>query len=184
MNTERRSNVHEIKFFNNCRRRDEEIMSEILIQARNFIYVDIQREINLAYASESKYKKPLIKHLIGHTGGGNFLAALGLLAYTEFAGKLKYNCKKENGESWASENFNRFFDELGIEYNNFRNTHDVYNIFRCGLAHEYYVKKSCTIFMIKGEEKCGIGRLDGRYYFVVERYFEDFKCAFDRLLDH
>jgi hypothetical protein len=36
--------------------------------------------------------------------------------------------------------------------------------------------------MLKGEEDCGIGKAeDGTYWFVVERYFEDFMIAADRL---
>ena len=151
-----------------------------ILKAREFIYSDIQREINLAYATEEHHKKQLLKDLIGHTGGGNFLAALGLLAYTEFAGKLKYDCRNDRDKSAASQNFNRFFDDLGEEYRKFRESHDVYGIFRCGLAHEYFVKESCIIAIIKGPESRGVGQgKNGQYYFVVERYFEDFKRAFD-----
>lgn len=44
------------------------------------------------------------------------MAALALLSYTEFGGKLKFGCKKKGGADHASENFNRFFGELGPAY--------------------------------------------------------------------
>lgn len=134
------------------------------IQAKSFIYADIERELALARSKKD---------------GGNFLVALGLLCYTEFAGKLKY------GSAAASRNFNQYFDELGYKYRNFRARYNVYDIFRCGLAHEYYVKGTCQIAIFGAGKRIGIGRSrSGIYYFVVEKYFEDFKKAFDKLEKH
>lgn len=131
------------------------------LQAKGFIYSDIERELKLAKSGKD---------------AGNFLAALGLLCYTEFAGKLKY------GSGAASRNFNQFFDELGYRYKKFRSNHNVYDIFRCGLAHEYYVKKTCQIAMFGAGKRIGIGRARSKvYYLVVEKYFEDFKNAFEKL---
>lgn len=104
--------------------------------------------------------------------------------YAEFGGKLKFACKKKNGSDHASENFNKFFVELGPPYRAFRAAgHNVYDIFRCGLAHEYYVKKSCTISMRVDQETApGIGlQPDGRYYFAVEPYCRDLEQAFVEL---
>lgn len=131
--------------------------------AKLFIYTDIQREINLARTK---------------IGSGNFLAALGLLCYTEFAGGLiPGNSKKSAGAK-----FNDFFDLLGYRYKNFRLKHNAYSIFRCGLAHEYFVKKDCIIAIFITGNRIGIGRgKKGNYYFAVERYFQDFKKAFDKL---
>jgi len=148
------------------------------LQAKCFIYNDIQREINLARKSEKFIGKLLLKLLIKHTGGANFMTALALLCYTEAAGRI---INKNNN---SANNFNTFFDELGIKYKNFRQSNPkTYDIFRCGLAHAYYVKKNCTIYMLKGKATCGIG-IDktNKYYFVVEKYFEDFKKAFESLL--
>lgn len=109
------------------------------IQAKLFMFSDVRREIQLARAD------PKLLDAAGVSpGGGNFLAALGLLCYTEFGGKLKFGVKR------ASVNFNRFFDFLGIDYQSFRaSPQNVYDIFRCGLAHEYYVKKNCSITMLR-----------------------------------
>jgi hypothetical protein len=150
-------------------------------QAKRFIFADVEREIQLARATRAN--KSALRSLGITPGGGNFLAALGLLCYTEFGGKLKYHRKLRNGRDDAPANFNRFFDDLGAEYKAFRAAgHDVYDIFRCGLAHEFYVKDTCNICMISGEEAVGIGiGRDGRYWFVVEKYYQDLRQAFDAL---
>ena len=147
-------------------------------QAKLFIFSDIERELQLGRASQAN--ESTLRSLGITPGCGNFLAALGLLCYTEFGGKLKYRKKT------ASENFNKFFDYLGPDYKAFRASfkrqNEVYDVFRCGLAHEYYVKKSCTIAMLAGGPGSGIGRdSSGRFYFVVENYCHELKRAFDQL---
>lgn len=144
-------------------------------QVKRFIFSDIEREIQLARADKAELER------IGvNLGGGNFLAALGLFSYTEFGGKLKFNKKN------ASENFNLFFDELGDKYKSFRQLHDVYNIFRCGLVHEYYVKGNCTIRMLSDNSNSPnpIGINDGGYYVVIYNYSRDLRKAFDALGQH
>ena len=148
------------------------------LQAKVFIYTDIQREINLAKISENFIGKFLLKTLIKYPGGANFMTAMALLCYTEAAGKIITGNDNE-----ARANFLVFFEKLGPEYLSFKASHNVYDIFRCGLAHEYYVKKNCIIYMLSRKAACGVGIDKTRkYYFVVEKYFEDFKKAFDNLL--
>jgi len=145
-----------------------------LRQAKRFILNDIRREVRLAYASKNDERRANLKRLGVPAGGGNFLAALGLLCYTEFWGKLKY------GRGGARQNFDSFFDDLGPSYKAFRQSGvNVYHIFRCGLAHEYYVKRSCDIYMAKKKRfPIGIGRdQTGKYWFVVETYLRDFRKA-------
>lgn len=132
-------------------------------QAKTFIFADIERE--LALAADGK-------------DAGNFMCALALLSYTEFMGGVKRG-KFQRGE--ARNNFNSFFADLGSEYAAL--TMDVYGVFRCGLAHEYYVKEDCTIYML-GHCKPGLGKVGDRYYFVVEQYFNDFKAAVEALETH
>ena len=141
-------------------------------EAKLFIFSDVEREIQLA-----KVNKQELERLGVTPGGGNFLAALGLVCYTEFGGKLL------SSTSEATKNFNDFFDRLGEAYKDFRKQQpDVYNVFRCGLAHEYYVKKNCTIYMLADRPGPGIGtEPNGRYLFVVESYCRDLKQAFDEL---
>ena len=125
---------------------------------------DIEREIALARA------KPELLQAAGvQSGGGNFLAALGLLCYTEFAGRVRY------GLGTSTENFNRLFDDLGPAYQAFRQScPNVYDIFRCGMAHEYVIKGQGAVAMRAPKAPLGIGKLPdgGPYYFVVEHYWQ------------
>lgn len=160
-------------------RRKRDVTRDEFIQAKAFISLDVEREIQLAKADPAA-----LQGLGVAPGGGNFLAALGLLCYTEFCGKLRFGVKRK-GKDVASANFNQFFDLLGAPYQIFRAHCDVYDIFRCGLAHEYYVKRSCTIAMVEGTPGAGL-RVDpkGHYFIVVESYCRDLKKAFDDLQIH
>jgi hypothetical protein len=95
---------------------------------------------------------------------------------------VKYDRRRKDGEPFASANFNLFFDDLGPDYRDFRRQHRVYDVFRCGLAHEYYVKRSCVIAMFPAAAGPGIGMAsDGRYYFIVDTYFRDLDRALEAL---
>ncbi len=131
--------------------------------AKNFIFADIQRELDMANSD---------------VGSGNFLVALGLLCYTEFAGSLIPSVG-----SGSRTKFDTFFDRLGEGYRSLRGSHNVYNIFRCGLAHEYFVKKNCTVSVTatpNGSPGVGL-QSNGSYYFANSNYFNDFKKAFEDL---
>jgi hypothetical protein len=160
--------------------RKGDMTKDEFLQAKEFIFRDVEREIQLA-----KTDATALQALGVTSGGGNFLAALGLLCYTEFGGKLRFGVKHADGRDVASANFNQFFDCLGPAYQTFRAQHNVYDLFRCGLAHEYYVKKSCTIAMLEGTDGAGL-RVDaaGHYWVVVESYCRDLKKAFDGLQIH
>jgi hypothetical protein len=142
------------------------------LRAKLFMFSDVEREIQLA-----KTKKAELLGLGINPGGGNFLAALGLLCYTEFGGKLSSKTDK------ARQNFDLFFDRLGPSYVSFRGKHPkVYDTFRCGLAHEFYVKKNCTIYMLAKRGRPGIWQTRGGHFrFSVEKYYQDLKAAFEGL---
>ena len=80
-------------------------------------------------------------------------------------------------------NFEAFFAALGPAYDALQKGGlDAYSVFRCGMAHEYFVKGEATVAMLKGVEPAGIAQApNGRYFFCVERYFEDFIAAARRL---
>ncbi len=167
------------------------------VQARKFIASDIGRELQLARVAQridqhgdSKARAALTE-LSVEGGGGNWLAALGLLCYTEFGGRLKFALKKGNGGDAAGQNFDAFFKELGANYGVFLGqVPNVYSMFRCGLAHEYYAKGELSVYMLDGPTltadpaAAGLGvdpTQPRRWYFCVERYFRDLMSAFDRL---
>ena len=152
------------------------------MQAVKFAMTDVRREIALSDASQKPEGAEALRKLGLESGGGNFIAALGLLCYTEFGGLLKFKHRA------ASRNFNDFFDELGPAYKVFRLSHNVYDIFRCGLAHEFYVKRSCTIGIRVANATAataGIGLdVHGKYYFAIEQYCNDLEKALLALDQH
>jgi hypothetical protein len=156
---------------------------------------DIEREIQWARESKS---------------AGNALCALGLLSYTEAMAYLLPSSRRPGNGS--RQHFDAFFRELGPYYANLldRGEFNVYDVFRCGLSHEYFVKQTCTIAMlnttpgsieVKGSRinegltekhaptyllakpvECALGCVpNGSYYFVVEKYYQDFRAACERL---
>jgi hypothetical protein len=148
-------------------------------QAKEFIFSDIEREIALADSSERRLGRMFLRFARVPRGAGNFIAALSLLSYTEFGGRLKNN---DFSDGNARKNFDDFFGDLGAGYRQLLTQHNVYRIFRCGLAHEYYVKKDCVIAIRSGQQlSAGIGHDGQQFFFVVERYYRDFKAAFQAL---
>ena len=118
---------------------------------------DIKREVDLARSGD---------------GGGNFLAGLGLLCYTEFMGTIVLK-----SEGTSTKRFNTFFKSMGGEYTKLVevNKVDVYAIFRCGMAHIYFAR-NCDVKMCNDNNyQAGIIiQPNGTYLFIVEKYFEDF----------
>jgi hypothetical protein len=130
-----------------------------------FIAGDVQREIDRARSG---------------LPAGNFLCALALLCYTEVLGGVQRGTLAR-GEGRA--NFEAFFAALGPAYDALQKRGlDAYSVFRCGMAHEYFMKGEATVAMLKGVEPAGIAQApSGRYFFCVERYFEDLIAAARRL---
>jgi hypothetical protein len=142
--------------------------------------------------------------------GANYLTALGLLSYTEIIGSFITG----KGEP-ASDNFDTFFRRLGSEYDKLLKKHNkkrankkhvIYDDLRCGLLHEYVIKRKLfTIYHIREnweniQEKiddfripfegkqipvvCGVMYLKdqkghGSWHFISPRYFFDFQKALE-----
>ncbi len=116
-------------------------------------------------------------------GKANFLAALGLMAYTEFMGKLITG--DTGSSSYNKPNFEEFIELFPEEYKEHR--YYLWNM-RNNLVHDYIVKKvrinnnpddpkgehdyelSCALFNNEGE-------------FNVNQYFKDFKKAVEKYLE-
>lgn len=135
-----------------------------------FIFTDVRREIELA----KEQADPKERDSERPPGGGNFLAALGLLCYTEVLGGIR-----NRSLDTARVNFDTFFREMGPEYERLLGSgFKPYRFFRCGMAHAYLPKGKAEMSILDNGLNCGIGTLpDGRYYFNVERYFTDFAQA-------
>jgi hypothetical protein len=139
--------------------------NEYVLSPKGFIYCDIKREIDLAREGKS---------------GGEFLVALGLLCYTEFMGKIAL----KNKDSYTKQ-FKYFFRFMGEDYKQLIDDKeiDIYQIFRSGIVNSYFANE-CDIKMLNDNYSSGIIiQPDGKYLFVVEKYFEDFMNACQRLLD-
>ncbi|MBD3251907.1 hypothetical protein GF380_05675, partial [Candidatus Uhrbacteria bacterium] len=100
-----------------------------ITEIKKFMFTDMKREIDLARKGYD---------------AGNFLCALGLFCYIEFAGsQVCPNTKTKK------EQFNSFLKKMGKDYEELIDAEiDIYGDLRCGLAHSYFVGKSCTIAML------------------------------------
>lgn len=145
----------------------ERYFGEYILAPKGFIYNDIQREINLARSGN---------------GGGNFLSALGLLCYTEFMGAIQLKGVKATSKVY----FEAFFRSMGTPYQHLLDKKtNVYKIFRCGMAHTYFPEKCIVVMLNVKNYPAGIVvSSDGRYIFIVEKYFEDFMNACHQLYRH
>jgi hypothetical protein len=123
-------------------------------------------------------------------GNANYLAALGLSTYTENLGGLYCgNLKKNLGTNYISF-INDFFppcyqqvDSQLLTSGKASSKHPIYEIVRCGLVHEYFMKAE-SIVTIGGASKATCGIMydiskNPSLIFVVDKYFDDFKNAFN-----
>lgn len=136
------------------------------IQAKDFIKMDIERELDL-YRKENK-------------SAGNFLCALGLLCYTEFFGGVMTDNFKQG---YSKSNFDTFFKYMGKDYEQLLTKVEVYDIFRCGLTHEYFIKNDFSVIALFPQRRrmTGLGHEGGKYFFIVESYYNDFIKAVEKL---
>jgi hypothetical protein len=124
-------------------------------------------------------------------GNANYLAALGLSAYTEHVGGL-YCGDLRNGRS--RRNYicfiDKFFpaDYMGVN-TDLEKLGGLYGVIRSGLAHEYFIK---TVSKIEIDNPAGQSLTCGITYnknsnpqivFYVKQYFEDFNNAFEKYYD-
>jgi hypothetical protein len=110
------------------------------------------------------------------SGKANYLAALGLVAYTEFMGGL---LSGDVGDPEKSEgHFKGFLARMGPEYA--KRADAIYEQCRQGLLHQYFMRVESAVQMHIGHGRgltCGVEEHDGKIYFIVEKYFRDFKTA-------
>jgi hypothetical protein len=150
---------------------------------------DIQREIALARASDGEDGKAALAALGIPAGGGNLLAALGLVSYTEALGRLRvWNEKGSFGNEVDC--FNAFFDRMAVgRYREWWDAWDgnqrktIYHVLRNGLVHEYHPKVKSEFHIGSGDEELGIaeGEEKGVLVFRVNAYFRDFQIELRQL---
>jgi hypothetical protein len=123
-------------------------------------------------------------------GKANYLAALGLSNYTEIIGGL-YSGDLSGKNNDLGQNYLKFIkDFFHSDYilvdNNLRNDglKGLYSVVRCGLSHEYFIKKISKIEMDSHQAlNCSITydpHANPQIVFYVNQYFHDFKNAFEK----
>lgn len=147
---------------------------------------DIRREIQLAHASATADGRAALGKLGIEPGGGNLLAALGLVSYTEALGRIRrFNEHLPHSDPQAC--FLAFFDKMAIpSYCNWRldweSKYDIslYEALRCGLVHEYQPKVD-SAFWIGSGDALGLADEKGVLTFKAEPYLRHFAEAADAL---
>jgi len=151
-----------------------------------FMKGDIDREIHHAkrtLEAERRGENPG-----PHAGGGNYLAALGLLCYTEYLGAFITGRRGVDGQDklrpgQGQKNFMAYLYAMGDAYREFEEEirpARIYNVYRNGFAHQYSAKGLCEVAML-GRLPCGMRKTGNVYEFVVETYFADFMRAAEKL---
>ena len=115
-------------------------------------------------------------------GGAANLAALGLVAYTEFLGGIVTGDLGHQRRN--ASNFRAFLPYLGPYYEELASRGvDIYKRVRCGLAHEYFIKGESTI-LSEATAPCGIvSSPDGPTYFIVSVYRDHLFAGARKLRD-
>jgi hypothetical protein len=160
----------------------QEITPALFRKSLEFIASDVFREVQLAAATEDDPETEKMVRQAGITigGAGNFLCAVGLLCYTDFAARLWQKAKRMGGNGEAA--FKAFFKTLGPQYESFQTKHNVYDWIRGGMVHHYYMKKSFGVSMRGPKGACGISEQpDGTYLFIVAAYATDLLNAMAKL---
>jgi len=157
---------------------------------------DLGREIELARLSLSDEGKRALSDLGIPPGGGNLLAALGLVAYTEALGLLRFwNANSNYGQrtyGQPSECFLAFFDEMAdgryrswrLDWEGRHGGKAIYNVLRSGLVHEYRPKVDSEFWIGSEDEALGLsanGDGDDVLIFKVAPYYRDFCAELDEL---
>ena len=123
-------------------------------------------------------------------GLANYLAALGLSIYTENLGGLYWGDLQTSLRTHYISFIKDYFPQCYTQVDSQLQASDkgnLYEIVRCGLVYEYFMKTESTV-TIGGtsQASCGITYDPSRrpsLVFVVDKYFEDFKKAFNNYYD-
>jgi hypothetical protein len=123
-------------------------------------------------------------------GKASYLAALGLSTYTEVLGGFYSGDLSKNLKQHYTCFINEFFPVEYAEINNKLegdNLNGLYGTIRCGLTHEYFIKKRSRVEIDDSEFiPCGImydPESNPQIVLYVNKYFRDFANAFERYYD-
>lgn len=116
-------------------------------------------------------------------GGANYLAALGLVSYTEVIGGLVLGTLGDPQDGGVSKRIRAAWRRMGPAYAALADDSSGYpDRVRNGLAHTYFMKVESTVAMHRhplGAAPSGIFEDSERLVFVVVPYLRAFKAMFD-----
>ncbi len=146
-----------------------------------------------------KWYSEIVKGMMDHDlsvaieNKANFLAALGLMVYTEAIGGVVTGYLGVDGRS--RQNFEAALPWLGPSYvqtdallkrQSKTGRDGLYKLVRCGLVHEYFIKGAATIWRHTEEPRppCAILiEQNGRIHLIADMYREDLMAAATRIRD-
>lgn len=161
-----------------------DITLDDLRQIKGFVKADIERELQLAKVSDT-YFRYVLDFLGINRGGGNMMAVLTLLDYTEFAGhtyaQIKHLTKYDP--------FVTGFEQMRpSDYKKLpKSPADVRTIIRNSLVHPVKGNPDIAVGMLENNfgEKYGTNAAitvkDNVWYFCVEKYYKDLMTVFEEL---
>jgi hypothetical protein len=116
----------------------------------------------------------------------NYLVALGLFCYSEIVGRHILRFKKKKAGNYNS--FNIFVNEyMGYKRLMKRYGDKIYDWFRHGLCHEYYIKGAMTGVYVVYDKKTtkqaiAISKDGTKRFLVIKPYLRDFKKGIKKFL--
>jgi hypothetical protein len=108
----------------------------------------------------------------------NYLVALGLFTYSEALGRMILRTTGKRGRGWKAF---REFTEQYVGYS-FSNWQEVYDNFRNGLAHSYWIKDVGAVWDEDGSAPCGIDASGSVRAVRMRSYFMHFVEGLERAL--
>ena len=162
----------------------EQITLDEFRSIKGFVKADVEREIQLAKVSDTYWVYVL--NLLGiNRGGGNMMAALTLLEYTEFVGHTYAQIKGLKKYDPFTEGF------LQMNQSDYKKLPNdpmkIHSIIRNSLI--YPVKGSPNVaigmldtnFGVKFNTNAGIAVKENIWYFCIEKYYNDLMQVFTEI---
>jgi len=115
----------------------------------------------------------------------NYLVALGLFSYSEAIGRRILGTIGENKKGYGLKAFKEFTGKyIGYSFNDDAEWEMVFDRYRNGLVHEYYVKnQGAIVYNDDGTAPCGISISNQTLELRIHSYFIHFVKGLNNALD-
>lgn len=138
----------------------------------------IQMDYSWKYSSRCPYDWMVNDLWRGVQAEQNYLVALGLFTYSETLGRMIFRASGKRFRGWRA--FKEFTEKY-VGYS-FPNWDDVYQKFRNGLSHEYWIKGVGAVWDDDGSAPCGIDASGTVLAVRMRSYFLHFVNGLERAL--